>query len=61
MADRVSVTIEIGGCLAAGDRDTFVAIVNDEGLSTDWEGGAFTADEVPDGAALRLQIGRAHV
>lgn len=56
MADRACspMSIEIGGCLAAGDRDTFVATVNDEGLSTDREGGAFTADEFPDGAALRL-------
>ena len=52
MADRVSVSITIGGDLAASERDRFVAIIADEGLSVEWDGPAFDASQLPDDAAL---------
>src|SRR3546814_9960060 len=64
MADRVSVSITIGGDLAASMRDQLVDLITDEGLSTEWDGPAFDAAQFPDDAPLMLyahEIGRAHV
>ena len=54
MADRVSVSITIGGDLAASERDRFVAIIADEGLSVEWDGPEFEATQLPDEGALTL-------
>lgn len=54
MADRVSVSIAIGGTLAADLRDSFIAIIADEGLSTEWDGPDFDVSHVPTDEALRL-------
>ena len=54
MADRVSASISIGGSL---DRDKLLdlaAIVNAEGLSTDWDGEDFTLSQLPNDAVLTL-------
>ena len=54
MADRVSASISIGGSL---DRDKLLdlaAIVNAEGLSTDWDGEDITLSQLPSDAALTL-------
>lgn len=55
MADRVSVSITIGGDLAASERDRFVAAIADEGLSVEWDGPDFDANMLPiDGGPLWL-------
>ncbi|TPG18766.1 hypothetical protein EAH87_11910 [Sphingomonas koreensis] len=54
MADRVSVSITIGGDLAASARDRFVATVAGERLSVEWDGLPFDAAQLPERAALRL-------
>src|SRR3546814_3647863 len=54
MADRVSVSITIGGDLAASMRDQLVDLITDEGLSTEWDGPAFDAAQFPDDAPLML-------
>lgn len=54
MANRVSATIEIGGLLPADLIDAFVAIVQAEGLSTEWEGAPIQRSDVRDGPFLRL-------
>lgn len=54
MADRVSASIRIGGTL---DRDKLLdlaAIINAEGLSTDWDGEDFALSQLPEGDALAL-------
>ena len=49
MADRVSATITIGGSLPADQLLEFAAVINGEGLSTDWDGEDFTVSQlVPD-------------
>jgi hypothetical protein len=47
MADRVSVSITIGGNLAASDRDRFVATIAGHGLSIEWNGPVFEAGMLP--------------
>lgn len=54
MADRVSASIAIGGNLPAARLDSLIEIIALEGLSTDWDGPAFDASQLPDNAALRL-------
>ncbi|TPG21780.1 hypothetical protein EAH87_04905 [Sphingomonas koreensis] len=55
MSDRVSVSITIGGDLAASARDRFVAAIADEGLSVEWDGPDFDASMLPsDGGPLWL-------
>lgn len=54
MADRVSATITIGDSLPADQLLDLVAIINDEGLSTDWDGEDLTASQVEPGTALTL-------
>jgi len=54
MADRVSVSITIGGDLAASDRDRFVAIIADEGLSVEWDGPNFDVAQLREDGALTL-------
>ena len=54
MADRVSVTIAIGGALAASQREILANIIADEGLSLEWDGPPFDASQFPDAAPLTL-------
>ncbi|MCM8732434.1 hypothetical protein ACFO8O_15845 [Hephaestia sp. GCM10023244] len=54
MADRVSVTITIGGMLRLCDRDHLVETIIGEGLSTEWNGLAFDATQIAVDAPLRL-------
>lgn len=54
MADRVSVSISIGGDLAATLCDQLVDLIIGEGLSTDWDGPDFDAAQIPTDDALRL-------
>lgn len=54
MADRVSVSITIGGDLAAWLRDAFIETITDEGLFTEWDGPTFDAGQFVQGEPLRL-------
>lgn len=54
MAERVSASIAIGGNLPAGLLATFVAIVQNEGLSTQWDGPGFEQADLPEDAPLSL-------
>lgn len=42
MADRVSATIRIGGTLAHVNVPDLIAVIEREGISTDWEGTRFS-------------------
>ena len=52
MSNRVSVSITIGGDLAAHLGDQLVALVDDYCLSIEWDGPAFDAAHLPDGGPL---------
>ncbi len=54
MADRVSVSIRIGGNLPASQRDALVDLVIGEGLSIEWDGSRFDAAQLPQDAPLAL-------
>lgn len=54
MADRVSATITIGGALPADQLLDLAAIINGEGLSTDWDGEEFTVSQLSPGKSLTL-------
>jgi hypothetical protein len=54
MADRVSASITIGGNLPANLLDAFVGIIQNEGLSTEWDGEPFDPSELPQDEPLRL-------
>lgn len=54
MADRVSVTITIGGILPASHHDTLATIIADEGLSLEWDGPPFDASQFPESEPLIL-------
>jgi len=54
MADRVSASITIGGNLPAALLPAFVGIIQNEGLSTEWNGEPFNPSELPQGEPLRL-------
>ena len=40
MADRVSASIALGGVITAACLDDLTQLVNDEALSTEWDGRA---------------------
>lgn len=54
MADRVSASITVGGSLPAARLLDLAAVINDEGLSTDWDGENFTVSQLEPGTALTL-------
>ena len=54
MADRVSLSIAIGGLLAAALVDDFVDLLRSEDLSTEWGGDPFERDQFPADGPLRL-------
>jgi hypothetical protein len=54
MADRGSASITIGGDLSAALLLDFVRIINDEGLSTDWDGSDLSVSDLPGDGPLRL-------
>ena len=54
MADRVSASITIGGTLPAALLPVLLATIDFEGLSTEWDGEPFTADQLPENGPLRL-------
>ena len=54
MSDRVSASISIGGNLPPQLRDQFVEAICYEGLSTDWDGPEFSADQIEQGKPLHL-------
>ena len=54
MADRVSVTIVIGGVLPASQRETLADLIAHEGLSIEWDGPPFDASQFPDDVPLML-------
>lgn len=54
MADRVSASITIGGDLPRELLLDFAAIINDEGLSADWDGEDFTLSQLPEAGSLSL-------
>lgn len=54
MADRVSATITIGGDVPADRLLDLAAIINGEGLSTDWDGEDFTLSQLVPGHSLTL-------
>ncbi|WP_206240159.1 hypothetical protein [Novosphingobium terrae] len=54
MVDRVSASIAIGGILPAIHVPTFIGLIIDEGLSLDWEGEPFLAEQLSSGSPLPL-------
>jgi hypothetical protein len=54
MADRVSVTIRIGGSIPQSLIDRLAAVIEVDGARLDWEGTAFAAEELTDGEPLAL-------
>ncbi|MGV7120433.1 hypothetical protein [Sphingopyxis sp. 550A] len=54
MADRVSASITIGGNLPAILLPGLLAAIEREGLSTDWDGEPFAADQLPHAEPLVL-------
>lgn len=54
MADRVSVSIAIGGDLPSSERDKFVETIMWERLCTEWDGPEFDTSQLPSGEPLRL-------
>jgi len=54
MADRSSAAIRIGGRLARADLPAFVAAIEIEGVSTDWDSEPFSIDELVEGQPLYL-------
>lgn len=56
MADRVSTSITIGGTLPSTLVPEFIALIEQEGLSTEWDGDPFTVRDLPEGAALDLMV-----
>jgi hypothetical protein len=54
MADRVSATITVGGILPAALLPDLLAIIELEGLSTEWDGEAFAANQLPEDGPLLL-------
>lgn len=55
MADRVSVSITIGGKLSANRLNQLIELANDKNLSVDWDGEPFTEQDLPDGEPLVLR------
>lgn len=54
MADRVSASITIGGDLPAALLPELLDRIAFEGLSTEWDGEPFSADQLPTDEPLRL-------
>lgn len=54
MADRVSASITIGGTLPSALLPDFIALIEQQCLSTEWDGEAFTASDLTGDAALEL-------
>lgn len=54
MADRVSASITIGGTLSQSLLPDLTALVEAEGLSTEWDGEPFTLAMFREGAPLEL-------
>ncbi|WP_037480684.1 hypothetical protein [Sphingobium sp. ba1] len=54
MVDRVSLSITIGGDLAAALRDDLVARIQSEGLALDYDGEDFRAQDFPADGPLSL-------
>ena len=54
MADRVSATITIGGDVPRDLLLDLSAIINEEGLSTEWDGEDFTLSQLPEDGPLTL-------
>lgn len=54
MGDRVSASIKLGGMLPSDKSDELWCLIVAEGLSTEWDGEPFTADQIPEGAPLEL-------
>ena len=54
MADRVSASIELGGIVTAAQLDELTQLVNDEGLSTEWDGEPFDPSQLTPGEPLQL-------
>ncbi|WP_374414945.1 hypothetical protein [Novosphingobium colocasiae] len=54
MADRVSASITIGGTLPRSLLPEFAALVEAEGLSTEWDGEPFTLAMLREDAPLEL-------
>ncbi|MBB6125404.1 hypothetical protein [Sphingobium subterraneum] len=54
MADRVSASITIGGTLSATLLPDLLAAIENEGLSTQWDGEPFAADQLVPNEPLAL-------
>ena len=54
MADRVSATIRIGGTLAHVHVPDLIAVIEREGVSTDWEGTRFSPADLERSEPLLL-------
>ena len=54
MADRVSASITIGGRLLSTLLPEFIALIEQEGLSTQWDGEPFTVSDLPESGGLEL-------
>ena len=54
MADRVSASITIGGALPSALLPDFIALIEQQGLSTEWDGEDFTVGDLTVNAALEL-------
>lgn len=54
MADRVSASIALGGTLPAALLPDLLAAIECEGLSTEWDGAPFAADQLPTDGPFML-------
>ena len=54
MADRVSVSITIGGAVSCDQYQALCALIQDEALSVEWDGDLFTPDARVEGEPLSL-------
>lgn len=54
MADRVSASITIGGALPSVLLPDFITFIEQQRLSTEWDGEPFTASDLAGNAALDL-------
>lgn len=54
MADRVSASITIGGTLPQSLLPDLAALIQEQGLSTEWDGETFTLAMFREGVPLEL-------
>lgn len=54
MSDRVSASITLGGTLPRAKLRELLNVIAAEGLSTQWDGEPFSADQIPAEAPLEL-------